>query len=199
MVFLKAFILLFFLAVQCLAQIIPYAYYDCLDNGRLTGISYAARDILAAIQEGIRRHQNGQGARWGNREYPHGYNYWPGNWALRDQFVLEMDPRVAWRTNTMIEYPLVQGGVYRGGNPGPDRVIFDGVTRAFIGVLTHRGPGRNNFYPCEPANFPRIQNAVNFVLPVFNPANNPGLINYPWPRGPGGPGNPGGPGGPGGP
>jgi hypothetical protein len=91
----------------------------------------------------------------------------------------------------MIEYPLVQGGVYEGNaNPGPDRVIFDGVTRAFIGVLTHRGGnGRNVFYPCEPANFPRIQipNAVNFVLPVFNPVNNPGLINYPWPGGPGGP------------
>ncbi|KAN0077405.1 Ribonuclease/ribotoxin [Elaphomyces granulatus] len=192
MVFLKAFILLFFLAVQCLAQYIPFAYYDCLDDGRLTGISYAANDILTAIQEGIRRHQNRQPARWGERQYPHGYNYWPNNWALRDQFVLEMDPRVAWRTNTMIEYPLVQGGVYRGGDPGPDRVIFDGVTRAFIGVLTHRGspPARRNaFYPCEPAHFPRIQNAPNFVLPGFDPANNPGLINYPW-YGPGGPRGP---------
>ena len=40
---------------------------------------------------------------------------------------------------TLMEFPIIPGGVFReGGDEGPDRVVFDVMGR-FCGILTHRG------------------------------------------------------------
>jgi hypothetical protein len=58
-----------------------------------------------------------------------------------------------------------------GGDPGPDRVIFDGLSGAFAGVLTHRDETQNRLHAAVPLNynpFPPVQPAsANVRLPVW--------------------------------
>ncbi|KAF9650031.1 Ribonuclease/ribotoxin [Thelephora ganbajun] len=47
----------------------------------------------------------------------------------------------------LIEFPLVAGGVYSGGDPGLDRVVYD-VSGTFCGCITHSGAVGNGFQHC---------------------------------------------------
>ena len=70
--------------------------------------------------------------------------------------------------NRLIEFPIIRNdaGQYvpltEGADPGLDRLIFDGRTGHFAGIVTHRGEGGNRVHPAvgfnDDVNVPRIDN-----------------------------------------
>ncbi|KAK0498782.1 guanyl-specific ribonuclease C2 [Armillaria luteobubalina] len=46
------------------------------------------------------------------------------------------------------EFPILESGLYNGGSPGADRVVFsdNGV---YCAVITHTGASGNNFVSCD--------------------------------------------------
>jgi hypothetical protein len=116
-----------------------FAWYLCLDLGGTTGAAYFYPDIQRAMQEAFRRHLNQEPATSSHgNQYPRQYHY-QANWLGINRHV---------NTNNLIEYPLVEGGIFTdGSDAGQDRVIMDATTGTFAGVLTHRGVN-NGFRPC---------------------------------------------------
>jgi len=168
--FLNVLVLFSFLVVQCLAVVQPW--YNCLDPGGNTGASYSSADIERAIQEAYLLYLDGNFAQSShNNYYPRVYHYDVQNWLGA-----VIDPRV--NINDLIEFPLVQGGVFRNGFPaGQDRVIIDAARGTFAGVLTHRGAA-NGFRPCIGA-----QQGVLPQVAVYNPpfrSLNPLLYGFPF-------------------
>ena len=164
--------ILFFFAIQCLA-IVPLPWYNCLDPGGQTGASYSSGDIERAIQEAFRRAQDSEFAQSShNNLYPRRYYYVVQNWAG-----VGINTRV--NVNNLIEFPLVQGGVFTNGSPaGQDRVIIDASAGTFAGVLTHRGVGAGNFRPCIGAQQPTIPDVAPYNPPFGS--NNPLLFGFPF-------------------
>jgi hypothetical protein len=111
-----------------------------------------------------------------NNLYPRRYYYNVQNWGN----VGVDSPRI--NTNNLIEFPLVQGGVFRDGFPaGQDRVIIDAATGAFAGVLTHRGAG-NGFRPCLGSEDAQQPVAEIPPIAVYNPpfgSRNPAIWGLP--------------------
>ncbi|KAN0081940.1 hypothetical protein V8E54_003238 [Elaphomyces granulatus] len=176
MMFLNAFILLSLLAVQCLAVVQPW--YNCFDPDDNTGVSYSDADIQRAILEAYRRALDQNLAMSShNNLYPRRYYYNVQNWID----VGIDSPRI--NTNNLIEFPLVQGGVFGDGSPaGQDRVIIDAATGAFAGVLTHRGAG-NSFNPCPGSQASQQQPEEIPPIAVYNPpfgSRNPATWGLPF-------------------
>ncbi|PHH73207.1 hypothetical protein CDD80_3980 [Ophiocordyceps camponoti-rufipedis] len=96
--------------------------------------SYSARDVSAASQAACQLVKDEQTA--GSSNYPHRFNNFE---AFHFHDV----------QGPYYEFPMLSSGrVYRGGRPGPDRVI---VTRDCqqAGQITHTGAGGNNFVGCS--------------------------------------------------
>jgi ribonuclease len=110
---------------------------------------------------------------WPINNYPHQYHYNQANWGT-----IQVDPRgIAARS--FVEFPIVQNGLYDGGLPGPDRVVFDAATGTFAGVLTHRLQQNNRFVPCYGQNRTQLLPTVaTFIVPIVNPTANPALIGF---------------------
>jgi hypothetical protein len=70
----------------------------------------------------------------GNSSYPHEYKNYEGF-----KFT---------GTSPYYEFPMLKAGVYAGGSPGPDRVIFDGSC-TYGGSITHTGASGNAFLGCS--------------------------------------------------
>jgi hypothetical protein len=49
------------------------------------------------------------------------------------------------------EFPIKSSGVYTGGSPGPDRVVFN-TNGQYAGAITHTGASGNNFVGCSGTN-----------------------------------------------
>ena len=115
---------------------------------------------MRAIQEAFRLAQDQEFAQSSHsNSYPRRYYYVVQNWGA-----VGINTRV--NTNNLIEFPLVQGGVFRNDFPaGQDRVIIDAATGAFAGVLTHRGVGAGNFRPCIEAQQPIIPDVAPYNPP----------------------------------
>ncbi|KAK0435219.1 Ribonuclease/ribotoxin, partial [Armillaria borealis] len=70
------------------------------------------------------------------RNYPHQFKNYEG---------LPMGPGCA---GTRYEFPILTRGLYNGGSPGADRVIFD-HNGHYCALNTHTGaPNRNGFLLC---------------------------------------------------
>ncbi|KAM0697803.1 hypothetical protein Q7P36_002657 [Cladosporium allicinum] len=94
--------------------------------------SYSASQVSAAVSQGCKYLKANQQV--GSNNYPHRYNNYEG-----------FDFRVAapWQ-----EFPISRSGVYTGGSPGADRVVFNSNC-GYAGSITHTGASGNNFVGCS--------------------------------------------------
>ncbi|KAF9645680.1 Ribonuclease/ribotoxin [Thelephora ganbajun] len=93
---------------------------------------YSGVDTQAAINQG----RTGQRFTFGRQEYAHPFH--------------ALDPTLHFTKCTapfLVEFPLVAGGVYAGGHPGLDRVVYD-LSGTFCGCITHTGAVGNGFQHC---------------------------------------------------
>ncbi|KAJ4990074.1 ribonuclease [Stagonosporopsis vannaccii] len=93
---------------------------------------YTSAQVTAARNSGYNYVK--QGGTAGGSTYPHKYNNYEG-----------FDFLVG---GTYYEFPLKTGGVYTGGSPGADRVVFNGSGQR-AGEITHTGASGNNFVACS--------------------------------------------------
>ncbi|KAI0756788.1 ribonuclease ribotoxin [Daedaleopsis nitida] len=95
---------------------------------KCAGDSYTSSDIDDAIKA----------AKAGNAsdsDYPHQYHDYEG-------FSFQSC------SGEFFEFPLKENGIYTGGSPGADRVIYD-TSGNFCACLTHEGASGNNFVECD--------------------------------------------------
>ncbi|KAF2851478.1 ribonuclease-domain-containing protein [Plenodomus tracheiphilus IPT5] len=93
---------------------------------------YTLAQATSARNAGYNYYQQGDQA--GSSTYPHTYNNYEGF-----SFLV---------SGPYQEFPLRTAGVYTGGSPGADRVIFN--TRGQrAGEITHTGASGNNFVACS--------------------------------------------------
>ncbi|KAH6642340.1 Ribonuclease/ribotoxin [Boeremia exigua] len=94
-------------------------------------VCYTAAQVTAARNAGANHVR--QGTQAGSSTYPHVFNN-------REGFNFLNNP-------TYYEFPIKTSGVYTGGSPGADRVVFNSAgTRS--GEITHTGASGNNFVKC---------------------------------------------------
>ncbi|KAL6704292.1 hypothetical protein ACN47E_008356 [Coniothyrium glycines] len=94
--------------------------------------TYTSAQVTAARNEGYSHYTAGTQA--GSSTYPHTYNNYEGF-----SFLV---------SGSYQEYPLLTSGVYTGGSPGPDRVIFNTQGQR-AGEITHTGASDNSFVACS--------------------------------------------------
>nr|POF07067.1 guanyl-specific ribonuclease f1 [Quercus suber] len=94
---------------------------------------YSSSQVRAAINQGYNYFEDGDTA--GSSSYPHQYNDYEG-------FDFNGVP------GPYQEFPIEESGVYTGGSPGADRVIFN-EDGQYAGVITHTGASGNNFVGCS--------------------------------------------------
>ncbi|KAM0718911.1 hypothetical protein Q7P37_005983 [Cladosporium fusiforme] len=94
--------------------------------------SYSASQVSAAVSQGCDYFQAGNQV--GSNNYPHRYNNYEG---------FDFRSSGPWQ-----EFPITRSGVYTGGSPGADRVVFN-ENCAYAGSITHTGASGNNFVGCS--------------------------------------------------
>ncbi|RDA89715.1 hypothetical protein CP533_2518 [Ophiocordyceps camponoti-saundersi (nom. inval.)] len=95
---------------------------------------YSSKDVNAASNAACQLVKDEETA--GSSNYPHRYNNFEG-FRFRDY------------TGPFYEFPMLRSGrVYKGGRPGPDRVIITEDCRQ-AGQITHSGAGGNSFIGCS--------------------------------------------------
>ncbi|RDA89087.1 hypothetical protein CP532_2217 [Ophiocordyceps camponoti-leonardi (nom. inval.)] len=95
---------------------------------------YSSSDVDAASEKACEYVRDEERA--GDSTYPHRYNNFEG-FRFRDY------------SGPFYEFPILRSGrVYRGGNPGPDRVIVTEDCQQ-AGQITHSGAGGNSFVGCS--------------------------------------------------
>lgn len=105
------------------------------------------------------------------RYYPQRF-YWEAGW----------DHQAGVDVNDLYEFPLTrdaQGrmGFANGQDPGPDRVVFQGINGRFVGVFTHRGETNNRFHQAIGTNVPRNNPQPEYE---FGGPTNLDLDPLPW-------------------
>ncbi|KAH0368601.1 guanyl-specific ribonuclease F1, partial [Aureobasidium melanogenum] len=93
---------------------------------------YSASQVSAAFNAGYNDYLNG--VTYGNSDYPHTYNDYEG-------FDFPVD-------GPYQEFPIKKSGVYTGGSPGADRVVFN-TNGEYAGAITHTGASGNDFVGCS--------------------------------------------------
>ncbi|EOD52329.1 guanyl-specific ribonuclease f1 [Neofusicoccum parvum] len=94
--------------------------------------SYTAAQVRAAFNAGYNYYTADDTA--GSSTYPHTYNNYEGfDFPVNGPYQ---------------EFPLLRSGVYTGGSPGADRVIFS-TSGSYAGAITHTGASGNNFVGCS--------------------------------------------------
>ncbi|KAF2190092.1 ribonuclease-domain-containing protein [Zopfia rhizophila CBS 207.26] len=93
---------------------------------------YTSSQVTAAVNSGC--NYVNQGGTAGGSSYPHQYNNYEG-----------FDFPVS---GPYYEFPIKPGGVYTGGSPGPDRVVFNANCQR-AGAITHTGASGNSFVGCS--------------------------------------------------
>ncbi|WPH04971.1 Hypothetical protein R9X50_00786900 [Acrodontium crateriforme] len=94
---------------------------------------YSSSKVSAAVNEGYNDYQDGSSP----DNYPHQYNNYEG-------FDFPVD-------GPYYEFPIKESGVYTGGSPGADRVVFNDQGE-YAGTITHSGASGNNFVGCSGTN-----------------------------------------------
>ncbi|KFH41748.1 Guanyl-specific ribonuclease F1-like protein [Hapsidospora chrysogenum ATCC 11550] len=93
---------------------------------------YTAKQVAAAMEAACTHFQDGTDV----NDYPHTYNNYEGF-----EFKGYDGP--------FQEFPIIPGGVYDGGSPGPDRVVITEDGCKLAGSITHTGADGNDFVACE--------------------------------------------------
>ncbi|KAL5120028.1 hypothetical protein ACEQ8H_002126 [Pleosporales sp. CAS-2024a] len=93
---------------------------------------YTSAQVTAARQQGYSYYQQSQQV--GSDDYPHTYNNYEGFTFLV--------------SGPYQEFPIKTSGVYTGGSPGADRVVFNSKGQR-AGEITHTGASGNNFVACS--------------------------------------------------
>ncbi|KAK3050690.1 hypothetical protein LTR09_008056 [Extremus antarcticus] len=91
---------------------------------------YSASKVAAAINQGYDYYASNAKA----DSYPHTYNNYEGF-----DFIV---------SGPYQEFPIKSSGVYSGGSPGADRVVFN-TDGDYAGAITHTGASGNNFVGCS--------------------------------------------------
>ncbi|KAF2200355.1 ribonuclease-domain-containing protein [Delitschia confertaspora ATCC 74209] len=92
---------------------------------------YTSAQISSALSAGC--NYVTQGSTAGSSTYPHVYNNYEG-------FGFSV-------SGPYYEFPILRSGVYSGGSPGADRIIFNKSCK-IAGEITHTGASGNNFVGC---------------------------------------------------
>ncbi|EME45057.1 hypothetical protein DOTSEDRAFT_61650 [Dothistroma septosporum NZE10] len=93
---------------------------------------YSYDQVNDALNQGYNYYENDQQV--GNDGYPHQYNNYEG-------FSFPV-------SGPYEEFPITESGVYTGGSPGADRVVFN-TNGEYAGAITHTGASGNNFVGCS--------------------------------------------------
>ncbi|KAK4502172.1 hypothetical protein PRZ48_005597 [Zasmidium cellare] len=96
---------------------------------------YSSGQVSNAVNQGYNYYANGEQV--GSGDYPHTYNNYEG-----------FDFPVS---GPYQEFPIKESGVYTGGSPGADRVVFN-TDGEYAGAITHTGASGNNFVGCSGTN-----------------------------------------------
>ncbi|KAF7509989.1 hypothetical protein GJ744_007303 [Endocarpon pusillum] len=111
---------------SALLHLIPHQ--SCLDT--CGSVCYYSNTVAAAQSRGYSLFSSGDDI----NSYPHIYNNWEG-----------LDFPIS---GPYYEYPILRTfRVYTGGDPGPDRVIFNSRNQ-YAGLITHQGASGNAFEDC---------------------------------------------------
>ncbi|KAL9110096.1 MAG: hypothetical protein Q9227_005289 [Pyrenula ochraceoflavens] len=106
---------------------------SCVDT--CGSVCYWQSDIDDALQKGYSLEQSGGKAGTGSGAYPHEYENYEG-------FDLPV-------SGPYYEFPILNTfKVYTGGEPGPDRVVFNSRGQ-FADLVTHTGASGNDFVECK--------------------------------------------------
>ncbi|KAF2770670.1 hypothetical protein EJ03DRAFT_326293 [Teratosphaeria nubilosa] len=93
---------------------------------------YTTDQVNDALNQGYNYYQEGEQV--GNDDYPHTYNNYEG-------FGFPVSGHYQ-------EFPIEESGVYTGGSPGADRVVFN-TDGEYAGAITHTGASGNDFVGCS--------------------------------------------------
>ncbi|KAH9841199.1 guanyl-specific ribonuclease F1 [Teratosphaeria destructans] len=93
---------------------------------------YTTDQVSDALNRGYNYYQEGEQV--GDDDYPHTYNNYEG-----------FDFPVS---GPYQEFPIEESGVYTGGSPGADRVVFN-TDGEYAGAITHTGASGNDFVGCS--------------------------------------------------
>ncbi|KAK4641825.1 uncharacterized protein QC763_504230 [Podospora pseudopauciseta] len=97
--------------------------------------NWSRSQIEEALEQGCRLHEDGE--QLGNNKYPHRFNNREG--------------LVFAASGPYQEFPIVRNGVYEGGSPGADRIVFNPNLNGacvYVGTMTHTGASGNGFNMC---------------------------------------------------
>ena len=138
-------------------------WWICRDFSRRANpddaVSYFSTDIQAALNRGYQHHTET------DRLYSHNRNAYPHDFGNYEN--LRLDPLCD--PDRLVEFPITLNRLFDDSDDeGPDRVIFDGVTGVFCGVITHRGHIDNGFHECLRHNAPVGDHpGVNLEVPTI--------------------------------
>ncbi|CAK4030265.1 guanyl-specific ribonuclease F1 [Lecanosticta acicola] len=93
---------------------------------------YSSDQVNDALNQGYNYYASGEQV--GSDDYPHTYNNYEG-----------FDFPVS---GPYQEFPIEESGVYTGGSPGADRVVFNSDGE-YAGAITHTGASGNDFVGCS--------------------------------------------------
>lgn len=93
---------------------------------------YSSSQLSAALNKGYSLYEDGETL--GEDEYPHAFQNYSG-------FTFSVD-------GPYQEFPVQESGVYTGGSPGADRVIFNDDGE-YAGAITHTGAPGDDFVGCS--------------------------------------------------
>ncbi|PKS11278.1 hypothetical protein jhhlp_003040 [Lomentospora prolificans] len=97
--------------------------------------TYSRSQLNSATSKGCSLHAAGQTL--GSNKYPHTFNNREG---------LPLATSGPYQ-----EFPILTSGVYSGGSPGADRIVFNPSYNGqcvYVGAITHTGASGNNFVSC---------------------------------------------------
>ncbi|EIN12043.1 guanyl-specific ribonuclease T1 precursor [Punctularia strigosozonata HHB-11173 SS5] len=95
---------------------------------------YSVSQVSSAVSQGYKDYK--AGTEVGSNDYPHTFR--------NDEGLKLYCSGSSWE-----EFPILTSGVYTGGSPGADRVIFD-TSGTYCAVATHTGASSTNgFVSCQ--------------------------------------------------
>ncbi|OCK93132.1 putative extracellular guanyl-specific ribonuclease T1 [Cenococcum geophilum 1.58] len=94
---------------------------------------YSSDQVSAALDAGCSYYQDGTTA--GDSKYPENYNDYEGF-------------SFGGVSGPYLEFPILESGVYSGGSPGADRIVFN-TNCELAGEITHTGASGNDFVGCS--------------------------------------------------
>ncbi|EMC93727.1 hypothetical protein BAUCODRAFT_205433 [Baudoinia panamericana UAMH 10762] len=93
---------------------------------------YTTKQVNAALNQGLNYYYDDEQV--GSDDYPHTYNNY-------EDFEFPVH-------GPYLEFPIKETGIYTGGSPGADRVVFN-EDGEYAGTITHTGASGDDFLGCS--------------------------------------------------